>query len=133
LASTTNTHCVRSLPLLRQWLDAHKAPNQTTPVKIASTEGGYSGSNGTCAPPNVVSEATQANWGTTAINWIVARPSLDFDFFSPFGLINGPNTSYTCSSGYNYQYWQNHLGAVRADGTLKPWFSAYQSLIASSP
>src|SRR4051794_36117384 len=108
LAATTNPHCVRSLPLLRSWLDSHEAPGQVTSVGIASTEGGYSGSNATCVPPNVVTTATQASWGQEAVDWIRANPSVGMTFFSPFGLYEGPTQTYACGSGYNYLYWQDH-------------------------
>jgi hypothetical protein len=51
--------CIRTLTPLRTWLDSNGGGN----VKIAITEGGYSGSNDGTRPANVVTEALQATWG----------------------------------------------------------------------
>jgi hypothetical protein len=119
-------YCVRSLGPLRQWLDS-VSPAGHAPA-IAITEGGYAGSNAACRPPNVVSEADQAAWGAQAVAWIQAHPWLRVSLYSPFQPLDAGPAAPDCSTRWNPAFFKQSLGAVRADGTLKPWGLDYRAI-----
>jgi hypothetical protein len=123
--------CVRSLGPLRRWLDS-VSPAGHAPA-IAVTEGGYAGSNAACRPPNVVSEAEQAAWGAEAIAWIQAHPALRVTLYSPFQPLDAGSVAPKCSSTWNAAFFKQSLGAVRANGTLKPWGVDYRAIARHVP
>ena len=115
--------CIRTLLSLRSLIDA----NGGSGAAIAITEGGYSGSNDATRPNNVVTEALQASWGKSAIDWMRARPELKVNLYTPYNPLD-KGLSY---SGDDYSYWHDHLGAVRAsDLAFKPWGLTYHNLVA---
>jgi hypothetical protein len=119
-------YCVRSLGVLRRWLDS-ASPAGHSPA-IAITEGGYAGSNAACRPPNVVSEADQAAWGTQAIAWMQAHPALRVSLYSPFQPLDAGPAAADCSTRWNPAFFKQSLGAVRGNGTLKPWGLDYRAI-----
>jgi chitodextrinase len=121
--SLTDLRCIRRLATLRTWLNANGGSN----VHIGITEGGYSGSNDSSRPSNVMTEAVQASWGKEAIDWMRANAGLDIEFYTPYNPVDKA-LGYTGNN--DYDYWYDNLGAVRwSDNTLKPWGSMYHSLI----
>ncbi len=125
---TTQIQRIRTLATLRAWLDDHGAPD----TSIWMTEGGYSGADGV-VPPNVVSEARQADWGRGALRWIHANPDLEVDYFGHYNPIDANQTTYTGNgTQFDYSFWLENLGAASPGGTsLKPWGVAYRDDIAA--
>ena len=121
-------NCMRTLAVLRAWLDAHAAGG--TGPAIAVDEAGYSGSNAPCRPPNVFDETTQANLNSLALNWIRAHPELRVTLFANFAPVDQTSVTYTCGKGANSAYFMQHVGVMHADGvTLKPWGVAYRNIV----
>jgi hypothetical protein len=124
-----SNRCVNGLDNIRTFLDTHGGAH----VHLGTTEGGYSGAAGTCIGPQVLTEELQAINSELALNWIRARPYLDMDFWITYAAIDGTGVyGYACDSKiYDIPYWEQKLGVVRADLTLKPWGAKYNSLIYS--
>jgi hypothetical protein len=116
---------IRTLQTVRTWLNTHGGSH----VEIMVTEGGYSGANGS-RPLNVVDELQQASWSKAAIDWIRANPGLNVTLVTPFNPVDRGTVRYN-GSAYHYDYWYENLGAVRADGTAKPFGSLYRQLVSS--
>ncbi len=111
--------CIKSLKLIRDYLDSHGGAH----VHIANTEGGYAGDKGTCLGPQVLTEAEQSAYSEEALKWLRANPGLDVDFWITYHAIDDiGDYSFGCTSGiYDNTYWKKKLGVVRADLSLKPW------------
>jgi hypothetical protein len=120
-------YCVRSLALLRHYLDTTSPPGRSPAIAI--TEGGYSGSNSRCRPTDVLTDAAQARYGAQAIQWILHRPKLRVVLYSPFQPIDTLTTPPACGSLPDTVVFQAGLGAVYPDGTFKPWGRAYRALV----
>ena len=122
-----NPHCIRGLVALRALLDQNDA---TRHLQLGITEGGYSGSDDSVHPPNVVSEQDQADWGLESIQWILANPQLRVGLYTPFQALDLGNRGYLGNGHtYDYPYWYEHLGAVKANGAMKPWGRVYRDFI----
>ena len=70
---TQASHCIRSLMDVREWLD----DNGGAQVGLAITEGGFSGSDDDCVPPNVVDEKKQALFNHRTVDWLRTHPELE--------------------------------------------------------
>ena len=125
--SAASTHCIRSLARLRHYLNT-VSPRGHSPA-IAITEGGYAGSNSRCRPSYVLSDATQARYGTQAIQWILHRPKLRVSLYSPFQPIDTGSEPAGCGARWDADAFKSSLGAVLPDGALKPWGLAYRALV----
>jgi hypothetical protein len=121
-------HCVLSLALLRSWIDSH-TPSGTAAPPIAITEGGYSGSGDSCRPVNVMSFTDQANFETTAYDWIRAHPELGVTMIVPYQVIDAETQTYPCGTGYDPPYFIESLGAAGPMGALRPGGTAYQAIV----
>jgi hypothetical protein len=119
-------HCIVSFGAIRSFLDQ----NGGAGVHLAATEGGYSGDRGTCLSPYVRTEEQQRDYSEAALNWLRARPELNFDFWLTFVPIDRvASYSYPCdSTKYDHTYWSSKLGVVRPDLTWKPWAIRYHDL-----
>lgn len=122
-----NPHCVRGLEGLRALLDQR---DDTHRLQLGITEGGYSGADADPHPPNVVSEHDQADWGIATIQWMLDHPELNVGLYTPFQALDLDSRGYFGNGqNYDYGYWYQQLGAVRANGALKPWGLAYRDFI----
>jgi hypothetical protein len=124
-------HCVLSLAVLRSWIDSH-TPSGTSSPPIAITEGGYSGSGDSCRPVNVMSFTDQANFETTAYDWIRAHPELGVTMIVPHQVIDAETQAYPCGTGYDPPYFIESLGAAGPNGALRPGGTAYQAVVADA-
>ncbi len=118
------------------WCDSHP---KTAHLKVGMTEGGYSGSNETPVPPNVVTEALQSSrsgrWvdilqGATPNTTLLASYANRFKVFIPYNVVDYGVENYTGDgSQYQYTYWYENLGLVRGTLALKPWGTTYKSKV----
>lgn len=127
--------CIRSLQDVRDWLNTHGGQR----VHLAITEGGYSGSDDDCVPPNVVDEKTQANDNRLAVDWLRTYPSLRMDVYLPYHVLDTGSVTYSGAAGggcddkvYDQGYWQDNLGMVSPDGTLKRVGRSFRAQIAKA-
>lgn len=109
---------LRTIPLLRQWLDDRKYPK----INLKITEGGYSGSNDAKRPLNCVTEAEQAKWTRAQYDYLAAHPELKLNLLCQYNPID-KGTRQATGAQYDYPYWYENLGAVNANGTKKPVFT----------
>jgi len=128
-------HCIRSLMDVREWLDANGGKH----VGLAITEGGFSGSNDDCRPPNVVEEQKQSTYNRHTVDWLRTHPELLFDVYLPYHVLDTGSVPFPGASGtscddslYDQGYWQDNLGMVNPDLTLKPVGRSFRGQIAEA-
>jgi hypothetical protein len=109
--------CIKALDLIRNYLDTHGGAH----LHLASTEGSYSGTQGTCLGPQVLSEETQAAYTEEALRWVRDRPYLKIDFWLTFHPVDDVGSyGFNCDSGiYDNDFYKRKLGVVRLDLTIK--------------
>ena len=129
---TQASHCIRSLMDVREWLD----DNGGAQVGLAITEGGFSGSDDDCVPPNVVDEKKQALFNHRTVDWLRTHPELKFGVYLPYHVLDSGSVPFPGSSGsscddssYDQAYWQDNLGMVRPDMSLKPVGASFRAQI----
>ena len=115
-----------------QFLEASWAPyihsTQSQPnVGMGITEGGYSGPvNCSSSSPSTVTEQEQSDWNTWTINYYRSVPDIGMQFLAYYEAMDDDTSGMT-----GHACWQPGLAPVLADGTFKPWGTAFQSLISS--
>lgn len=113
----------QSLFTVRKWLSDHGFAG----VDLGITEGGYSGSKDAVRPPNVLTEAAQADLTVKFLGMVkAANDTLRIRFWCPFHPIEAGGFHYSGDGkDYDYDYWFDHLGMVRSDLSEKPVAPAY--------
>jgi hypothetical protein len=119
-------YCIRTLALIRNFLDTHGG----RAVHLAMTEGGFTGSRGTCLGPQVLTEELQSAYNEEAMRWLRANAYIDYDFWITIRPIDGTATyAYPCDSDkYDHNFWAQKHGVLRADMSLKVWGVRYRQL-----
>jgi hypothetical protein len=119
--------CIASFGEMRKFMDSHGGGH----VHIGTTEGGVAGDRGGCTGPQVKSEEEQRDYMVANLEWLRARPYLDFDFWITPKPVDGTRRyGYACNSGeFDIPYWEAKLGVIRPDMTLKPWGARYRDLV----
>ena len=102
-------------------------------VHIGTTEGGVAGDRSTCTGPQVRSEEEQMTYNFENLLWIRGRPWLKFDFWiTPFPIDGDSSYSHPCDSKLvDIPYWEDKLGVVHSDYSMKLWGVRYRDSVIS--